>query len=119
MACDDCEFDDKVANSVLIKVNQPSIKKSWCYMDTINYFRTMLQKQAPDKGIIEFIGKMNGRLYYVLEYTEYVGVIGEPQIIECDPNDRETVRVLCDMELYCKLAKEFPDKFQDDDPEVL
>lgn len=88
-------------------------------MDAINYFRVKLQEKAPDKGIIIFIGEMNGRLYYVLEYTEYVGVIGEPQIIECDPNDRETVRVLCDMELYNKLAEEFPDKFQDNDPEVL
>lgn len=88
-------------------------------MDAINYFRIKLQEKAPDKGIIIFIGEMNGRLYYVLEYTEYVGDIGEPQIIECDPNDRETVRVLCDMELYNKLAEQFPDKFQDDDPEVL
>ena len=88
-------------------------------MDTINYFRTMLQKQAPEKGKIIFIGKMNGRLYYELDYTEDVGDVGEPQIIECDPNDRETVRVLCDMELYNKLAEEFPDKFQDDDPKVL
>lgn len=80
-------------------------------MDTINYFRTMLQKQAPEKGKIIFIGEMNGRLYYELDYTEDVGDVGEPQIIECDPNDRETVRVLCDMELYNKLAEEFPDKF--------
>ena len=80
-------------------------------MDTINYFKKMLQKKAPEKGIIIFIGKMNGRLYYVLEYTEYVGDIGLPEIIECDPNDRETVRVLCDMELYNKLAKKFPNKF--------
>lgn len=88
-------------------------------MDAINYFRIKLQEKAPEKGIIEFIGEMNGRLYYVLEYTEYVGVIGEPQIIECDPNDRETVRVLCDMKLYNKLAEKFPEKFQDDDPEVF
>ncbi len=80
-------------------------------MDTINYFRTMLQKQAPEKGKIIFIGEMNGRLYYELDYTEDVGDVGEPQIIECDPNDRETVRVLCDMELYNKLAETFPDKF--------
>lgn len=80
-------------------------------MDTINYFRTMLQKQAPEKGKIIFIGEMNGRLYYELDYTEDVGDVGEPQIIECDPNDRETVRVLCDMELYNKLAETFPEKF--------
>lgn len=80
-------------------------------MDTINYFRTMLQKQAPEKGKIIFIGEMNGRLYYELDYTKDVGDVGEPQIIECDPNDRETVRVLCDMELYNKLAETFPEKF--------
>lgn len=84
-------------------------------MDTINYFKKMLQKKAPEKGIIIFIGKMNGRLYYLLEYTEYVGDIGEPQIIEADPNDREAVRVRCDMELYNKLAKKFPNKFQDNE----
>lgn len=54
------------------------------YMGKIQEYREKLQQVSPDDVIIKYIGKIDGHYFYLVDYTEYQGEIGPPQILEID-----------------------------------
>ena len=45
-------------------------------MGKIQEYRERLQQVSPDDVIIKYIGKIDGRYFYLVDYTEYHGDIG-------------------------------------------
>lgn len=84
-------------------------------MSKITDLKNKLQKSAPDNVIINYIGKLNEKIFFIIDYKKDVGFVGIPRIIEANINDTENVTVHCNIEIYKSLAEKFPNKFQDNE----
>lgn len=82
------------------------------YMGKIQEYREKLQQVSPDDVIIKYIGKIDGHYFYLVDYTEYQGDIGPPQILEIDSKNPDYVTNHCSIEFYSQLVNRFPRSFR-------
>lgn len=81
-------------------------------MGKIQEYRERLQRGAHDNKIIKYIGKIDGHYFYLVDYTEYQGVIGPPQILEIDSKNPDYITNHCSIEFYSQLFNRFPRSFR-------
>ena len=82
------------------------------YMGKIQQYRERLQRGAHDNEIIKYIGKIDGHYFYLIDYTEDVGCVGPPQILEIDSKNPDYVTNHCSIEFYSQLVNRFPRSFR-------
>ncbi|MDO4675526.1 MAG: hypothetical protein Q4A68_02950 [Anaerobiospirillum succiniciproducens] len=81
-------------------------------MGKIQEYREKLQQVSPDDVIIKYIGKIDGHYFYLVDYTEYQGDIGPPQILEIDSKNPDYVTNHCSIEFYSQLVNRFLRSFR-------
>lgn len=81
-------------------------------MSKITDLKNKLQASAPDNVIINYIGKLNEKIFFIIDYKQDAGAVGIPRIIEANINDTENVKVHCNIEIYNSLVEKFPNKFK-------
>ena len=81
-------------------------------MGNIQEYREKLQQVSPDDVIIKYIGKIDGHYFYLVDYTEDVGCVGPPRILEIDSRKPDYVTTHCSIEFYSQLVNRFPRSFR-------
>ena len=78
-------------------------------MGKIQEYRDKLQQVSHDNEIIKYIGKIDGYYFYLVDYTEDVGCVGPPRILEIDSKNPDYVTTHCSIEFYSQLVNRSQD----------